>query len=102
MWPGAVSDAIRVVAEKLRALRDGSDGDGPDDGAMTDALRALLDGEDFLYAHLGGLLWGELAPGSPAARAAGEAAATFFAERGTGGLVDRFRGAVVREVSVDG
>jgi hypothetical protein len=100
MWPGAVSDGLLVVAEKLRSLRDGSD--GPDDGEMADALRALIDGEDLLYAHLAGLLWRELAPGSAAARAAGEAAAASLAERGASAVVDRFRAAVVREARVDG
>jgi tetratricopeptide (TPR) repeat protein len=87
---GPVTDALeRIVAATLAVRRDPSAGD---DHAFGIPHRFLLDNGDLLYGHLGGLLWVGLRSGaSPGARAAGEEAATFFAQRGASTFVDTFR-----------
>ncbi|HEX6211825.1 MAG TPA: hypothetical protein VF136_13675, partial [Methylomirabilota bacterium] len=88
MWPGPVAAAMHQFATGVAEIRHGTVGDA--EPSMAAALRGLFENEDMLVGHVAGLTWSRLLPDSAAARAAGEAAAAFFGERGASSFVDRF------------
>ncbi|HEX6129503.1 MAG TPA: hypothetical protein VF071_10830, partial [Candidatus Limnocylindria bacterium] len=94
MWPGPVAAAMLQFATGVAEIRHGTV--GHTEPSMAGAVQGLIENEDMLVAHVAGLTWSRLLPDSAAARAAGEAAAAFFGERGASSFVDRFDAGFVR------